>query len=133
VIAFISYPTFFARFPATRDFPWANLSLFVVAGILLIIGLKRAFGPGSLRRSKVAGVTVTLLSAVVLAFFLMLAFVVGRMLPASAGAPHVGQKAPEFTLADTSGKPVSLAELLSTPIEGKPPKGALLIFYRGYW
>jgi len=54
-------------------------------------------------------------------------------LPESKGAPKVGQKAPEFTLVDTSRKPVSLAELLSTPINGNAPKGVLLVFYRGYW
>jgi peroxiredoxin len=45
----------------------------------------------------------------------------------------VGQKVPEFTLADSNGKQVSLNELLTAPIDGKTPKGALLVFYRGYW
>jgi hypothetical protein len=38
-------------------------------------------------------------------------------------------------LTDTSGKQVSLAELLRSPIkEGQAaPKGVLLVFYRGYW
>jgi peroxiredoxin len=54
-------------------------------------------------------------------------------MPAARGAPRVGQKAPEFALSDTNGKTVTLAELLSTPIKGKPAKGVLLIFYRGYW
>ena len=52
---------------------------------------------------------------------------------ASVGAPQVGQKAPDFTLSDTSNKPMSLAGLLTQPINGKSPKGVLLIFYRGYW
>ncbi len=55
----------------------------------------------------------------------------------AASALEVGQKAPDFTLADTNGKTVSLSELLTRPIEGKAassnPKGVLLIFYRGYW
>ena len=29
----------FARFAITRDFPWANLLLFAIAGILLLPGL----------------------------------------------------------------------------------------------
>jgi hypothetical protein len=29
---------FFAQFPKTRDFPWANLLLFGIGGILLVIG-----------------------------------------------------------------------------------------------
>jgi peroxiredoxin len=56
-----------------------------------------------------------------------------KQLPASRGAPQVGQKAPDFTLKDTSEKPVALSELLSTPVNGSKPKGVLLVFYRGYW
>ncbi len=29
--------------------------------------------------------------------------------------------------------PVSLNELMTSPINGKAPRGVLLIFYRGYW
>ena len=54
--------------------------------------------------------------------------------PKSAGAPKVGQKVPDFTLADSSGRSVSLSELLSTPMENSSrPKTVLLVFYRGYW
>jgi len=34
----------FAQFPVTRDFPWANLLLFGIGAALLIVGLFRAFG-----------------------------------------------------------------------------------------
>ena len=44
-----------------------------------------------------------------------------------------GKKAPEFSLSDTNGKLVSLSELLTTPVDGKTPKGVVLVFYRGYW
>jgi peroxiredoxin len=47
--------------------------------------------------------------------------------PASAGAPRVGQKAPDFLLLDQNAKPVGLGDLLSNS------KGAVLIFYRGFW
>jgi peroxiredoxin len=57
-------------------------------------------------------------------------FVAVRSLPASAAAPKVGQKAPDFTLTDSNNKPVTLAQLLTEPINNKPPKGVLLIFYR---
>jgi hypothetical protein len=36
--AFVSYG-FFAQFPITRDFPWANLLLFAAGGICLVVGL----------------------------------------------------------------------------------------------
>jgi len=60
-------------------------------------------------------------------------FVMGSWLPRSPGAPQVGQKAPDFTLTDSNNKPVTLAQLLTEPIDDKPPKGVLLTFYRGYW
>jgi peroxiredoxin len=69
----------------------------------------------------------------VLGMFIFAAFVASRWLPPSTNAPQVAQKAPDFSLTDTNNKTVSLTELLSQPINGKPAKGALLIFYRGYW
>ena len=54
---------------------------------------------------------------------------VARQLPASAGAPRVGSKAPAFALPDQNGKPVSLTDLLSSA----GTHAAVLIFYRGYW
>ena len=135
LVGFFSYFTVFVWFPVTRDFPWVNLLLFLIAAVLLFIGLRRAFAPDRShpRISKIAGVLVTAFGALVIALFVFGFFVFARWLPASKGAPHVGQKAPEFTLTDTSGKSVTLGELLSTPINGNTPKGVLLVFYRGYW
>jgi len=48
-------------------------------------------------------------------------------MPASAGAPRVGEKVTEFTLPDQNGKAVALTDLLSSS------DGAVLIFYRGHW
>jgi hypothetical protein len=131
--AFFSYFFVFVRFPVTRDFPWANLLLFAVAAALLLVGVRRSFAPERRLRSKVAGVVAATLSVAVFGFFVFSTFIMSRRLPAASGAPQVGQKAPEFSLADTDGKPVSLSELLSTPVNGKAPKGVLLVFYRGYW
>lgn len=132
VAAVFSYFAVFVWYPVTRDFPWANLLLFVVAGALLFMGVRRAFA-GERRLSKIVASIVTTLSVALIAFFLFGFFVAARWLPASKGAPQVGQKAPDFTLTDSSGKAVSLDELLSTPVNGTPTKGVLLIFYRGYW
>jgi len=135
VAAFFSYFAVFVQFPVTRDFPWANLVLFVIAGLLLFLGIRRGFASDRPHptRSKIITSLVGLLSLVVFAFFVFVIFVAARWLPASAGAPHVGQRAPEFTLSDTNSKQVSLNELLSSPINGSVPKGVLLVFYRGYW
>jgi len=58
-----------------------------------------------------------------------------KNLPASLGAPKVGQRAPDFTLPDASGRQVSLAQLLAEPVgaAARRPQGVLLVFYRGYW
>ena len=133
IIAFLSYPFFFVNWPITRDFPWGSLVIFVIAAVFLFVGLRRAFAADRPLKSKIAGGVVASLSVLVLVFFFIAAFVVARQLPASTGAPHVGQKAHEFTLADTNNQQVALSRLLSTPVNGQPPKGVLLIFYRGYW
>jgi len=133
VIAFLSYPFVFVRFPVTRDFPWANLLLFAIAVVLILIGLRRAFSPDRRLFSKIVSVMVATVSALVLGLFIFVAFIEATWLPPSKGAPQVGQKSPDFTLTDISGRQVSLSELLTSPINGTAPKGVLLIFYRGYW
>ena len=135
LIAFITYFLVFVWFPVTRDFPWANLILFALAAALLLVGVRRAFAADRPHpvRSKIAGTVLTTLSVAIFVFFVFSTFIMARRLPASHGAPQVGQKAPDFTLSDTNGKPVSLAELLSVPVQGKTARGVLLVFYRGYW
>lgn len=131
----LSFTTVFVYYPATRDFPWVNLLLFLVAAGLVFLGVRRGFASGRPHptRSKIVTAIVATLSALVIAFFVFAIFIAARWLPESKGAPQVGQKVPDFTLTDTAGKPVSLNELLTTPVNGTPPKGVLLIFYRGYW
>jgi len=133
VFALVSYPLIFVRWPATRDFPWANLVLFAIAAVLVFVGVRRAFAPDRRRLSKVVSSILATLSVAILGLFVLTAFVMSRWLPAASGAPKVGEKAPAFSLLDTTGKTVSLSDLLTAPINGKPAKGALLIFYRGYW
>ena len=123
---FLSY-TFFAQFPITRDFPWANLLLFAVGGILLVLGLFRAFGKPRVYRGKILGPILAILGIFMFGFFSYVFFYVLRQVPPSTAAPRVGQKAPEFTLSDQDGKDVSLRDLASRS------KAVALIFYRGFW
>ena len=118
---------FFAQFPITRDFPWANLLLFAIGAALLLVGLFRAFGRPQVYRGKIFGSIFVTISFLLFAFFAYEIFYVLRQVPLSSHAPRVGEKAPEFTLVDPNGRSVALVDLLSGS------KAVVLIFYRGFW
>jgi peroxiredoxin len=131
MVAFLSYPFVFERWPVTRDLPWANLLLFGVAALLVAVGLRRAFSARQLRWLRVtSGLTVAVLSFAIFANFAWSVFVRARRLPASTHAPRVGERAFDFTLPDDRGTPVSLAALLSpAAIPGTSmSRGVLLVF-----
>ena len=137
VLAFVlgSLP-FFAQIPGQQALPWLNLLLGAVAVAFFIRGLLLATRQPALYRGKAAGWTLTVLSSILFLFSLF-AYYVSRHIPEAQAAPQVGQKAPDFELKDTSGQPVSLAQLLASPVgpgkTGPKPKAVLLVFYRGYW
>jgi hypothetical protein len=115
-----------------RVLPWINLALPAIGAIFLIVGLARAFGRPAIYRGKIWGSVVTVVALLLVAANVMFFYKV-RDVPKSAGAPQVGQQAPDFTLADSLGQPTSLSQMLATPANGAPTKAVLLIFYRGYW
>lgn len=123
------------RFPIMRDVPWLTYLFFVAGAFSLAIGLKRAFGSPEQYRGRILGPFLSLISLLLIAAFGVFIFHFAKQLPRSAGAPRVGQKAPDFSLVDANEQNVTLAALLATPLPGsqKPLKGVLLIFYRGYW
>lgn len=136
VAAVPGYFLFFAKFPITRNVPWASWLMFAGAGWLLWAGLRRAFASPELVRGRIAGPILAVLSLGAAGLFGYETLYASRQLPAAAAAPGVGDRAPEFMLADTSGKMVALSTLLSEPIPGRvggKPRGVLLVFYRGYW
>jgi AhpC/TSA family len=126
LVGFFSY-AFFVLFPATRDFPWVNLALFCAGGILLIVGLARGFGRPQVYRGKIFGPILAVISLLGVGLFAYGVFYEVRQMPASAGAPRIGERAPEFTLPDQDGKPVALLDILGSS------RAAVLIFYRGHW
>ena len=120
ILAFVSYFTVLVRFPATRDVPWVNFLLFGAAALFLPAGLKRAFtGLGSLGGKFVSSV-LALLSISILGVFCFVVFRTTLQLPASHGAPRVGQKASDFTVRDMRGNLVSLSTLRSSSPETAP-------------
>jgi hypothetical protein len=130
---------FFASPPLQGALPWLSLVFAALALVFLATGLRRAFGQAHVYRGKVLGVVLTVIALLPLGLTAF-AFVKARELPSSTAAPQVGQRVPDFTLSDTSGKPVSLDQLLAatgsastSQSQAHAPKAVLLIFYRGYW
>ena len=127
LVAALSYIPIFANYPLTRDFPWVNLLLFLAAGWLLAVGLRRAYtGPGKYL-GKIVAVVLGVLSAGIFGLFCYGVFYHARNIPSAERALRAGQQAPEFSLTAADGKPVSLSQLR------RDNRAVLLIFYRGYW
>jgi hypothetical protein len=140
----------FLGIPGQRVIPWLSLVLGIGAVVCSVIGVRRAFGQSHLYGGKISGCIFGVLALLVCGLLVFATFH-ARDLPASSGAPQIGQKAPDFALSDTNGNKVSLEQLLvpsqlagaagnagaaSSPnTAGNPAtqKAVLLIFYRGYW
>lgn len=135
ILALLIIVTFFIRM---RSVLWFSLAFFIASGILLASGLHRAYGQREAYRGQVAGPILTVFSALILAVFAFVTYVVPKHFAEARNAPRVGQPAPQFTLVDTAKKTVSLADVLASPITSgdraaRAPKAVLLVFYRGYW
>jgi hypothetical protein len=127
----ISNGLYFLGFPASAVV-WITLLLPAVGLVLLLIGLRRAFGQ-SPYGAKVGGAIAVALSVLVLAASVGVLVLSRRLPQPSTATPQVGQRVPDFTLPDSTGNPVALSQLLAGSNAGGPPKGVLLVFYRGYW
>jgi hypothetical protein len=133
---------FFVGSPMQRVFSWLSPLLAILALMFFAVGIMRAFGRAHVYRGKALTVVLSVITLLV-AGLSGLAFVGARKLPSATAAPQVGQRVPDFTLADTSGNLVSLDQLLAgstgSPSDASSgaripsPKAVLLIFYRGYW
>jgi hypothetical protein len=146
VAAVLSNAAFFLGPPAPKLIAWLGVVLVIAAVVCAVIGILRAFSQPQVYRGKVSSSILGVLSLLICGLVAVVS-ISSRALPSSAAAPQVGQKAPDFTLADTSGNKVSLEQLLK--LEGRDavgraggittdnynpmPKAVLLVFYRGYW
>jgi cytochrome oxidase Cu insertion factor (SCO1/SenC/PrrC family) len=107
------------RVPLVRNHPGAYVLAFALALALAVVALVR--GRGRRWPAWIAlGVAAPLLAGGV--WFNLVA----ARVPSTPTALRVGEPAPDFTLPDAQGRPVSLADF-----RGKKP--VVLVFYRGYW
>jgi hypothetical protein len=137
IFAILSVACNFALFvgsPQQAALPWLSIFFAVVALLYLGIGLIKALGQRKLYRVGVLGVVLSVLVLMIVGLTGFIS-IRTRELPSAASAPQVGQRVPDFTLSDTSGRPVSLKQLFesSSQSQAAAPKAVLLIFYRGYW
>jgi len=119
---FVSYYQVFARFAALRDFPWVNLPLIWVGVVLSAVGLRRAFKAG---RRKVLGSIAVVFSILVAGLFHAYIFWYSYRMPGATPTTSTMALAPDFTLTDQHGMPVTLSDLRG--------RKAVLVFYRGHW
>jgi hypothetical protein len=102
---------------AVRNHPEGYVVGFAVATALAALALARS-------RRWYAWLALGL-SALLLLGGAWFNFVAARV-PAAPTALRVGEPAPDFTLPDAAGRPVSLADY-------RGRKAVVLVFYRGYW
>ena len=107
----------FLRAPVVRNHPELYLVAFALATAIA--------GVASWRAARWPNLAALGISAILLILGGYFNFVLARV-PATATALKVGEPAPDFTLPDAAGAPVSLASF-----RGQTP--VVLVFYRGYW
>ena len=131
VVAGVFSYEFFARFPITRDFPWANLLLFGIGIALLIAGLFRAFGRPQVYRGKIFGSIFAAIAVLVVAFFSY----VNLLRPAIRCLPQLAPRAlgkRRLTFYYwIKMENLSASAICSRGTSG--PEPVALIFYRGFW
>jgi len=107
----------FLRVSVVRNHPELYLVAFALATVIA--------GVASWRAARWPNFVALGLSAILLILGGYFNFVLARV-PATATALKVGEPAPDFTLPDAAGAPVSLAAF-------RGPAPVVLVFYRGYW
>src|SRR5882672_1305576 len=105
------------RVAAVRNHPEGYVAAFAIAAV--IAGLAVALGRRWYAWTALAVSLVLLLGGATFNFVL-------ARIPAAHTTLRVGERAPDFTLSDAAGRPVTLAGY-----RGRQP--VVLVFYRGYW
>jgi cytochrome oxidase Cu insertion factor (SCO1/SenC/PrrC family) len=107
------------RVPLVRNHPEGYVVAFAVGVVLAALAVARA---RTRRWPAWTALTLTTLLLIGGAWFNF----VGARVPGTPTALRVGERPPDFTLTDASGRLVALADY-----RGQKP--VVLVFYRGYW
>jgi cytochrome oxidase Cu insertion factor (SCO1/SenC/PrrC family) len=105
------------RVPFIRNHPVLYLVAFALAAAIAVVATARA--------PRWPNLVALALAVVLLALGGYFNFVMARI-PLGPPVLRVGQPAPDFTLPDANGAPVTLASF-----RGRTP--VVVVFYRGYW
>jgi hypothetical protein len=107
------------RVPVVRNHPEGYVVAFGLATILAALAVTRARARRWLAWSTLGFCSLVLIGGAWFNF-------VGARVPITPTVLRVGERPPEFTLPDASGRPVSIADY-------RDRKPVVLVFYRGYW
>jgi hypothetical protein len=124
-VAAVSYFTVFARYPATRDFPWVNLPAVGVGVAVSALGLWRAIRKPAVFRGRRLGALGLTLSLLLGAVFAVYVFSYSYRLPGPTPTSLSLGDVRDFSLTDHRGRLFRLGDLRGRKV--------VLVFYRGYW
>jgi hypothetical protein len=74
LVEFLSYPLLFARFPITRDVPWVNFLLFVIALAFFYRGVKQTSCRSTSWRSGIVKTVLLVVSLAAIGLFCFMIF-----------------------------------------------------------
>jgi hypothetical protein len=100
------------RMPMTAAVLVVTFALFAAGLAGIVRGIRFAWKDPGTYRGKIAGPILLALGSGMVIFFAFTIFVGVKRIPSGAGAPRVGQAAPDFTLPDAEGRPFTLSEAL---------------------
>ena len=123
IVGLLSYFTFVYQWPITRDVPWVNYLILLLAVALAVLGVRRAWPHGGFRRTlSLVGAVFTFALAALLPLY---ALVISAQMPDTELGLGIGAEIPGVSLTNQNGREIQLAELASEPL--------VVVFYRGHW
>lgn len=119
----LSYFFVFAQWPLTRDIPWVNYIILLLALGLTGYGVANVWAKGL--GSKIASITSLFFSAAFPVLFIGYVFGLSNQLPSAEQAVSTGNALPDLVLTGDDGEPINVADVAQDKL--------ILVFFRGHW